>query len=212
MGEELNRKGQKPEGFCIRKGTVLVINDSVVTIFPKRKRSEKRSRLKSAAKEAVEGIALGLLFAGAVFGTVKIGAALPKPELPKEYIYYCEEAGQAYNICPELLMAIIETESGGDPDAVGEAGEIGLMQVYPAYHQGRALHLSVYNLFDPEGNVLVGADYLAELFSEYGDVGTVLMAYNGTADAEERGNRGEYTEYAEKIMERASELERLHEK
>lgn len=143
---------------------------------------------------------------------MKIRAALPKPELPKEYIYYCEEAGRAYNICPELLQAVIEAESGGDPDAVGEAGEIGLMQVYPAYHQGRALHLSVYNLFDPEGNVLVGADYLAELFSEYGDVGTVLMAYNGTADAEERGNRGEYTEYAEKVMKRAAELERLHEK
>lgn len=212
MGKELNRKEQKPDGFCIRKGTILVINDSVVTIFPKRKRNEKRNRLKAAAKEAAEGAALGILIVGMVFGTVKIRAALPKPELPKEYIYYCEEAGQAYNICPELLQAVIEAESGGDPDAVGEAGEIGLMQVYPMYHQGRALHLSVYNLFDPEGNILVGADYLAELFSEYGDIGTVLMAYNGTEDAAERGSRGEYTEYAEKIMKRAAELERLHEK
>lgn len=192
------------------KPVKIQINESVVLKFiPKKKRE---SRVKAAAREAAEGIALGLLFAGVAFGTVKIRAALPKPELPKEYIYYCEEAGRAYNICPELLQAVIEAESGGDPDAVGEAGEIGLMQVYPAYHQGRALHLSVYNLFDPEGNVLVGADYLAELFSEYGDVGTVLMAYNGTENAAERGSRGEYTEYAEKVMKRAAELERLHEK
>ena len=70
----------------------------------------------------------------------------------------------------------------------------------------------MYNLFDPEGNVFVGADYLAELAGECGDVGAALMAYNGTADAEERGKRGEYTEYAEKIMKRAAELERLHKK
>lgn len=131
-------------------------------------------------------------------------------KLSEEYVYYCEEAGKSYNICPELLQAIIEAESGGDPDAVGEAGEIGMMQIYPVYHQGRALHLSVYNLFDPEGNILVGADYLAELFAEYQDMGTVLMIYNGTEDAELRGSNGDYTDYAEKIMQRAEELERLH--
>lgn len=202
------RIGQQGQGKPIR----IQVNEGIVTIFPGRNRNGKRDRLKSAAKEAAEGIALAMLFAGMAFGTVKIRAALPKPELPKEYIYYCEEAGQAYNICPELLQAVIEAESGGDPDAVGEAGEIGLMQVYPMYHQGRALHLSVYNLFDPEGNILVGADYLAELFSEYGDIGTVLMAYNGTEDAAERGKNGDYTEYARKIMKRAAELERIHEK
>lgn len=199
---------QQEQGKPIR----IQVNESVVAVFPKKNQKVKKSWLKAAVKEAAGGAVLGLAVAGLAFGTVKIRAALPKPGLPEEYIYYCEEAGQAYSICPELLQAVIEAESGGDPDAVGGAGEIGLMQVDPGYHQGRALHLSVYNLFDPEGNILVGADYLAELFQEYGDVGTVLMAYNGTENAAERGSCGEYTEYAEKIMERAAELERLHEK
>ena len=113
---------------------------------------------------------------------------------------------------PELLEAVIEEESGGNPDAVGAAGEIGLMQVYPKYHRMRAGHLNVYDLSDPEGNILVGADYLAELFKEYGDIGTALMVYNGVLDAEERGKRGSYTDYAEKVMKRAAQLERLHKK
>lgn len=131
-------------------------------------------------------------------------------ELSKEYIYYCEEAGQVYDICPELIQAIIERESAGNPDAVGAAGEIGLMQIYPRYHLARAQRLNIYDLFESEGNILVGADYLAELFAEYQDMGTVLMIYNGTEDAELRGSNGDYTDYAEEIMQRAEELERLH--
>lgn len=152
------------------------------------------------------------MFAGMVFATVEIRAAIPKPELKTEYVTYCEEVGQAYNICPELLQAIIEQESGGDPDAVGDYGEIGLMQVYPMFHQERMWAMGIYNLTNPKDNIKVGANYLAELFREYGDTGTVLMAYNGVRDAEQRGSRGYYTEYALGIMERAAELERLHKK
>ena len=163
-------------------------------------------------KEALEGTATGALVVTMFFGVATIHAAGADTQLQQEYIQYCEKAGQAYNICPELLEAIIEEESGGDPDTVGKAGEMGLMQIYPEYHSGRAERLGVYSLFDPEGNILVGADYLAELFLEYGDAGTVLMAYNGVRDAEARGERGDYTEYAEDILKRAERLERLHKK
>ena len=160
-------------------------------------------------KELTGGISLGVLTASVLAGAGKISAASAKA-LPAEYLYYCEKSGQEYGICPELLQAVIEEESGGSPDAVGQAGETGLMQIYPKYHRIRAEHLGVYNLFDPEGNILVGADYLAELFEMYQDTGTVLMVYNGTEDAAERGRKGDYTEYAEKIMERAARLERQH--
>ena len=66
--------------------------------------------------------------------------------------------------------------------------------------------------FDEKGNILLAADYLAELFREYGDVGTVLMLYNGSRDAIERGIRADYTEYAQNIMKRSEQLERLHQK
>lgn len=146
-----------------------------------------------------------------MFGiAITANAEIADTELPKEYIYYCEEAGQVYDICPEMIQAIIEQESDGNPGAVGAAGEIGLMQIYPRYHVERSQRLNVYDLFEPEGNILVGADYLAELFAEYQDMGTVLMIYNGVEDAKLRGNNGDYTDYAEEIMQRVEELERLH--
>ncbi len=72
--------------------------------------------------------------------------------------------------------------------------------------------LGVSDIFDEKGNILLAADYLAELFREYGDVGTVLMLYNGSRDAIERGIRADYTEYAQNIMKRSEQLERLHQK
>ena len=43
-------------------------------------------------------------------------------------------------------------------------------------------------------------------------MGTVLMVYNGTADAEELGEQGKYTDYAEQIMKRTQQLEEVHKK
>ena len=171
-----------------------------------------RKRKKRYGMYILDWAAFAALLLALFFIAIKIHAGEADTELPAEYIQYCEEIGQAYHICPELLEAVIEEESGGNPDAVGAAGEIGLMQVYPKYHRMRAGHLNVYDLSDPEGNILVGADYLAELFKEYGDIGTALMVYNGVLDAEERGKRGSYTDYAEKVMKRAAQLERLHKK
>ena len=171
-----------------------------------------RKRKKRYGMYILDGAAFAALLLALFFIAAKIHAAGADTELPAEYIQYCEEIGQAYHICPELLEAVIEEESGGNPDAVGAAGEIGLMQVYPKYHRMRAEHLNVYDLSDPEGNIRVGADYLAELFEEYGDAGTVLMVYNGTEKAEERGRCGNYTNYAEKVMKRCEQLERLHKK
>ena len=167
-----------------------------------------KRRVLRKASGAVAGGAVMLAFMGAV----GIHAEGADTSLPPEYIQYCEEAGRAYNVCPELLEAVIEAESGGDPYAVGAAGETGLMQVYPEYHMGRMGRLGVASLSDPKGNIFVGADYLAELFLEYGDAGTVLMVYNGTENAEARGSAGDYTGYAEGILGRSAQLERLHKK
>lgn len=165
---------------------------------------------KEGLKKEAERLIFGALVSVSLFGTVMIHASGADTELSAEYVQYCREAGQAYHICPEFLEAVIEQESGGDPDAVGKDGEIGLMQVYPEYHLDRMERLGMHNLFDPRENIFVAADYLSELFFEYGDAGTALMAYNGTGDVAERGGRGDYTGYAVEVMERARQLERMH--
>lgn len=163
-------------------------------------------------KTALGGAVFGAFIYPTICGVAETNPAVTDTGIPQEYIQYCVQAGQTYGVCPELLEAVIEAESGGNPDAVGQAGEIGLMQIYPEYHLDRAWRLGVYDLFEPLGNILVGADYLAGLFLEYQDAGTALMVYNGTEDAVCCGENGDYTEYAQGILKRAEYLERLHEK
>ncbi len=47
------------------------------------------------------------------------------------YIDYCEEIGGRYNICPELIQAIVEKESNYNPNAHGSSDDTGLMQIIP---------------------------------------------------------------------------------
>ena len=128
-----------------------------------------------------------------------------------EYISYIENAASEYHLCPEMIEAIIEHESSGQANAINGSCK-GLMQVNVPYHMERMHRLGVSNIYDPYSNIVVGCDYLAELFEEYDDIGTVLMVYNGSSNAIDRGEAGKYTDYAEKIIERSMELERLHNK
>lgn len=134
----------------------------------------------------------------------------------EDIIAYTDEIGARYNICPELIQAVIERESHYNPDATnGDC--VGLMQVSEKWHTERMERLGVTDLYDPYSNILVGTDYLAELWREtsskgYGDdLYYVLMRYNMTADSANRLYRDEvYSEYAISIAERSAELEREH--
>ena len=121
----------------------------------------------------------------------------------------CIDYGNEYCICPELLMAIIETESSGDPKAKNGTCT-GLMQVSSRWHADRMKRLGIKSLYDENDNVHVGTDYLAELINEHGDVATALMLYHGESDALSKADRGIISGYASKILRRSAELERLH--
>lgn len=123
----------------------------------------------------------------------------------------CVKYGEEYNVCPELLMAIIEKESSGRQKVVSKAGCVGLMQINPKYHAERMESLGVTDLTDIDGNIHVGTDYLVELYKKHGDLYMVLMTYNmGETRASELFDKAEYSDYAISITERAAELERMH--
>lgn len=121
----------------------------------------------------------------------------------------CVKYGEEYGICPELLMAIIERESGGQSDAEN-GGCYGLMQISVKWHSDRMELLGVTDIFDERGNILVGTDYLAELFEKYHEAATVLMVYHGEKNAVEKAELGEISSYAMEILGRSAELERIH--
>ena len=95
---------------------------------------------------------------------------------------------------PNIVKAIIVEESGGNPNAVGDNGEsIGLMQIQPKHHKKRMEELGIVSLFDPQENVIVGCNILAELYDKYGNYEDALSVYNS-------GNTEDGKAYAEKIL------------
>ena len=122
---------------------------------------------------------------------------------------YCIEIAEEYGICPELLMAMVETESSGRPNAEN-SGCKGLMQISEKWHKDRMERLGVTDIYDPYGNILVGTDYLMELAEEHGEISLVLDLYNGNSKAYYNYENGILSKYARKILERSAELEMLH--
>lgn len=144
-----------------------------------------------------------------VLPNIKVYAHSNDTYLNKDIQKYCKEIGGKYGVCEELLLAMIETESAGVSDAENN-GCKGLMQVCERYHKDRMDNLMVTDIYDEYSNILVATDYLMELADEYGDIGLVLMKYNGFSKAEEYYEQGKLSNYAEEILERSEELERLH--
>lgn len=128
--------------------------------------------------------------------------------ISEEYQNYIYDVCSEYSISPELVMAMVEKESSGIATVSSPNGKCkGLMQIHDYYHQSRMSDLNVTDIYDPEGNIRVGVDYLHELIISYGDVATALMVYNGDSRALEDGY---ISNYANKILNRANELEQLH--
>ena len=139
-------------------------------------------------------------------------SAIEKEEIEPTHISVeaqvsCYEYGEMYDICPELLMAMIEAESSGNPKA--ENGDCkGLMQISERWHTGRMAEIGAYDIWSETDNIHIGANYLHELFNRYEDVALVLMVYNGESDAVEKAEKGYISDYARKILDRSAELER----
>lgn len=80
------------------------------------------------------------------------------------------------------LFAIIAHESSGNPEAIGRAGEIGLMQLTPGALTDFNSHFhktySLEDLKSPDVNVEVGAGYFRMLLDQMGNIDDATRAYN----------------------------------
>lgn len=89
-----------------------------------------------------------------------------------------------YGLDKHLLAEQAWRESRWDPLAIGQANDMGIMQILPSTWLEWAPKVGVFDPFDPESNIRVGAaylqylrQYLAEKLDLVGDH-WVLVAYN----------------------------------
>jgi soluble lytic murein transglycosylase-like protein len=95
-----------------------------------------------------------------------------------DYRNLIEDASDQYQIDPLLVEAVIQIESGFNPNAVSGKGAAGLMQLM----QDTAADYHVNDRFNPRENIHAGVQHLRYLMDRFSDqVPLVLAAYNAGA-------------------------------
>ena len=136
-----------------------------------------------------------------------ISRGLDKPRTQEEIIdSYADEIATSYEVDPALIKSIIWHESRYNPNATN-GNCLGLMQVSTKWHWARASKLGVTDFYDSYGNILLGTDYISELFDLYQDPRLVLMMYNmKTETAMRLYKEGRTSDYAKSVLSRAETL------
>lgn len=118
------------------------------------------------------------------------------PGTHKKYSYGVTRAilreSKKHGLDPVFVLALIQTESKWNPTAIGDAGEIGLMQIRPQTAQWTARHFKMTwngasSLKNPLVNVTLGIAYISMLRHQMGENSMkYLPAYNMGATAVRR--------------------------
>jgi soluble lytic murein transglycosylase-like protein len=130
-------------------------------------------------------------------------ADVPLNDDVQEYLHkMCEDNNLAYS----FIIALIETESNFNSDSVSGTDDYGLLQINACNHK------EGFDYLDPYDNITMGIEMLSDLAEKYGDVESVLMAYNlGEAGAKKLWSQGIYsTDYTKKVLERKIKYEEEH--
>lgn len=100
----------------------------------------------------------------------------------RAYEDYVIDYSKKYDVDPNLVYAIIKSESNFKKEAISNKDAKGLMQImYPtAVDVAKVLNINIdeQKILDPEINIMLGTKYISMLISKYNDLSLALAAYN----------------------------------
>lgn len=136
--------------------------------------SPKPSRLSASGNQKTESF--DAVLQSARHGNVGLSASPVAASPNRQRIHgWIDSIAAKQGVDPDLVEAVVQTESNFRSNAVSSVGAQGLMQLMPQTAEG----LGVSNAFDPQQNLTGGTKYLKQMLNRYdGDVKTALAAYN----------------------------------
>ncbi|MFN7253521.1 MAG: peptidoglycan DD-metalloendopeptidase family protein [Anaerobacillus sp.] len=100
-----------------------------------------------------------------------------------DYMEIVMMAAEMYGVDAALIAAMIQQESGWNPNARSPMGASGLMQIMPFNWAS----LGITDPFDPYQNIMGGTRYIKSCYDRYlGDLPRTLACYNAGPNAVER--------------------------
>jgi hypothetical protein len=124
-----------------------------------------RAQREAAQRDAAQSSSVALVRTAADFRlSTNVPAAIRRWEP------LIARAARKYDLDPNLIAALMQTESGGNPNAVSPMNAIGLLQV-------------LNGPSDPEANIDEGAAMLAGHIKRFGSLNLALAAYNAGPNA-----------------------------
>jgi cell wall-associated NlpC family hydrolase len=108
-------------------------------------------------------------------------AVMGNVTVPAPYVATIDQAANANGIPSSLLAAVVQHESGFNPNAVSSAGAEGIAQFMPATAAGMGV-----DPYDPTSAINGAAQLLGSYARQFGSYGDALAAYNAGSSAVER--------------------------
>lgn len=133
---------------------------------------------------------------------------VPLSDSLQRYIY---EICADENVPVTLVMAMIEHESGFDPEAVSPTDDYGLMQINVVNHEWLKEEYRCADMMNPYQNVFCGISIISSYIDKYGELDKALMAYNmGNYGAQKAWKNGVTSiAYSEEILSLMKEYEEV---
>ena len=136
----------------------------------------------------------------------------PRADYACQHLETVIEAANHYDISPEILVALIHTESRRNHKAVSKSNACGLTQVLPKYT--KSPKLTCEDLFDPKVSIWTGAKKLNYWIYKYGrgnkKIG--LCGYNAGFRCKGKNKHKRVIFYAKRVLKRARIIAREYKK